>query len=162
MATATDPRALYSEELASEVLQKIALGASLRQIAAIDGMPGIDTIFKWIYTRKDFAERYAHAKTECAELLADEIVGIADDGGGDYKVDKDGKPYFDGENVQRSKLRVEARKWVASKLKPKIYGEATLLKHADADGNMIFRVEDARQRVSPGKVIDIPPAEQSE
>jgi hypothetical protein len=46
---------------------------------------------------------------------------------------------------------------------PKVYGEAMQLRHADANGDQLtFRVEDARQRVSAGKVIDIPPAEQSE
>lgn len=77
-----------------------------------------------------FADRYARAVEDRAELLASEIVSIADDSANDYGFkegeDKDGagaKPVFLAENVQRSKLRVDARKWVASKLFPRKYGE---------------------------------------
>jgi hypothetical protein len=74
------------------------------------------TVFRWLADeeRQTFREQYARAREEQAECLADEIVGIAD---GD---NEDADP-------QRDKLRVDARKWVAAKLKPKKYGDKQLL-----------------------------------
>lgn len=93
-------------------------------------MPARDTVYAWMAVNQAFADRYARAVEDRAELLADEIVSIADDAANDYGFkegeDKDGagaKPVFLSENVQRSKLRVDARKWVASKLFPRKYGE---------------------------------------
>ena len=56
------------------------------------------------------------------------IRDIADDGSNDYmeKLDKDGEVIgysINGENIQRSRLRVDSRKWLASKLLPKKYGD---------------------------------------
>ena len=55
--------------------------------------------------------------------MAEEIIAIADDGTNDFTTDKDGKEVPDYELVQRSRLRIDARKWYASKLAPKIYGD---------------------------------------
>lgn len=73
-------------------------------------------------------EQYARAKEIQAEGFAEELMDIADDGTNDWmeKLDKDGKPIgwmLNGEHVQRSKLRVDTRKWVASKLLAKKYGD---------------------------------------
>jgi hypothetical protein len=72
----------------------------------------------------EFAEQYAHARDSQADTLADEILDIADDGSNDYMGDDE---TYNGDAVARSKLRVDARKWIASKLKPKKYGDKTLL-----------------------------------
>ena len=69
----------------------------------------------------EFAEQYARAREVQAETLADEIVSIADE---------DGDP-------QRQRLRVDARKWVASKLKPKRYGDKVTNEHTGADGGPV-------------------------
>lgn len=81
-----------------------------------------------------FQERYAQAKAECADALVEEIIDIADDGTNDWMEvhDKDGACVgykLNGEHVQRSKLRVDSRKWIASKLKPKKYGDSVDLNH---------------------------------
>ncbi len=54
-----------------------------------------------------------------ADALFDEALEIADDASGDWMVDKDGKKTLDHEHVQRSRLRVDTRKWAAGKLAPK-------------------------------------------
>jgi hypothetical protein len=56
-------------------------------------------------------------------LLAEEIITIADDSSGDVIVDDDGNEQTNHERVARSRLRVDARKWYASKLAPKRYGD---------------------------------------
>jgi len=106
------PRSLeFKQETADIVCELIADGKSLRSICKRDDMPTTSTVCKWLSLVPSFAEQYARAREMQADALADEITDIADDTTGD---------------PQRDKLRVDARKWVAAKLKPRKYGEKTL------------------------------------
>ena len=85
------------------------------------------------------SDMYELGKEFQADFMADEIIEIADDATNDYmeNLDKDGECIgykVDGEAIQRSRLRVDARKWVAAKLRPKKYGDKQQLQHSDADG----------------------------
>lgn len=103
----------FTEQLADTICERIADGESLRSICSDDGLPGKATVFRWLHDHAAFRDQYARAKEEQAESLADEIVSIADG--------------QDGSDPQRDRLRVDARKWVASKLKPKVYGDKQLV-----------------------------------
>ncbi len=70
-----------------------------------------------------------------ADALFDEALEIADDASGDWTADKDGKKTLDHEHVQRSRLRVDTRKWAAGKLAPKRYGDK--LQHTGEGGGPI-------------------------
>ncbi len=113
----------YTQELADNICERISTGESLRSICKDADMPRLATIFRWLANNKSFSDQYARAREEQAETLADEIVQIADDGLNDTYVDENGNQRTDQDVIARSRLRVEARKWVASKLKPKKYGE---------------------------------------
>jgi hypothetical protein len=121
------PRSEYSEDIAARICAELVEGKSLRFICGADDMPSASTVFKWLSIFPVFAEQYARAREAQMEAMADEIVDIADDGTNDYakKTRPDGSEYeaFDAEHVQRSKLRVDTRKWLMSKLAPKKYGE---------------------------------------
>lgn len=121
----------YSADLAISVCEKIGEGLSLRQIGKIDGMPSFNTILRWLTLHDDFVRMYNIAKEEQAELLADEIISIADK---EMPLDVLGK--IDGGAVNQARLQVEARKWVAARLKPKKYGESTTLR-GDAEAPLI-------------------------
>lgn len=120
---------IYNEEIANLICERVATCTfGIRKICATyDDMPTHDTIFKWRYKYKDFSERYAQAKVKQAELLAEEIIDIADDGTNDWmevRDDQGGVAYkLNGEHVNRSRLRIDTRKWHAAKLAPKIYGD---------------------------------------
>lgn len=91
-------------------------------------MPNYATWMRWLSADKDICDKYTRAKEDQADFMADEMLAIADDGTNDWmeKQGKDGENLgyqINGEHVQRSRLRVETRKWLASKLKPKKYGE---------------------------------------
>lgn len=93
-------------------------------------MPSRETVYAWMASNQAFSDRYARAVEDRAEKLAEEIIAIADDDEGDYgfKEVKDGdgesaKPCILPDNIQRAKLRVDARKWIASKLFPRKYGD---------------------------------------
>jgi hypothetical protein len=107
----------------------------------------VSTVMDWLAkgaAKKEpypaFTEQYARAREAQAELYADEIVDIADDDRNDYGfkesedgTGKSGIAIIMPDNVQRSKLRVDARKWVASKLLPKKYGDKIQATHTGPD-----------------------------
>ncbi len=129
----------YTQELADHICERLALGESMRSIARDDSMPAMSTLFKWLRLHKEFAEQYARAKEESADALFEELLDIADDGRNDYmeRLDDEGNSVgyqFNGEHVQRSKLRVDARKWALSKLKPKKYGDRLETHHSGSIG----------------------------
>jgi hypothetical protein len=79
-------------------------------------------------SKPDFRDQYARAKNESADVLVEQMIDIADDGTNDFIETEDGVK-FNHEHVQRSRLRVDTRKWIASKLKPKKYGERLDMNH---------------------------------
>jgi transposase len=117
----------YSPKVAERVCVAIAEGYSLRQIAAREGWPDRSTILRWLNKHAEFRDQYARAREMQAEHFADEILEIADDGSNDWieRKRQDGsiEIVLDHEHVQRSRLRVDARKWLLSKLMPKQYGD---------------------------------------
>lgn len=129
----------FNQEAADEICGKIAEGQSLRRIMRDDTegrLPGMTTIWKWLRENETFARQYAQAREEQAEAFADEIAAIADE---TPELEPVRGP--DGEivemkmhaaYVQHQKNRIDARKWVASKLKPKKYGDKLGL--TDGDG----------------------------
>jgi hypothetical protein len=121
----------YSPELAASILLRLTEGESLRSIVKDADMPGQATVYEWLLAKPDFAEQYARARDEQADTLADEIVAIADETPETEPVyDKNGELVemrLHSAYIQWQKNRVDARKWVASKLKPKKYGERTTI-----------------------------------
>ncbi|HEJ0334137.1 TPA: DNA packaging protein [Klebsiella aerogenes] len=118
----------YTEELAESICLRLAEGESLRSVCRDDGMPCKKTVLRWISRIPEFRAQYVHAKEEGAEAIAEELFDIADDGSNDWmeKLDKDGEAVgyqLNGEHVQRSKLRIDTRKWYLSKIMPKKYGD---------------------------------------
>lgn len=124
------PEMILTPALEESILAQVAVGVSMRAIAAQEGMPSTTTILKWLRNNAEFALQYARAKEECIEMYAEEIISIADDTEGDR--DRDGR--INHENIQRSKLRVDTRKWLASKLKARKYGDRIEQRHTDAEG----------------------------
>ena len=114
----------YSDEMAETICEKIANGRSLRSICAEDGMPTTSTVCKWLIENKDFSEQYARARTRQADYFFEEIVEIAD------------SVEADSAAVAKARLQVDARKWAASKIAPKKYGEKTELDVKSSDGSM--------------------------
>jgi len=117
----------YSEELAARICEEIAMGDSMRTVCKADDMPAMSSVFKWLREHKEFSEQYARACEERTEAMAEDILDIADDGTNDWttKKGKDGREYevVDNDVIQRSRLRVDTRKWLMAKMKPKKYGD---------------------------------------
>lgn len=97
----------YSEAVADEICERLSNGESLLSICKDGHMPDQGSVYRWIAKYEEFATKYVRAREAQAEFLVDELVAIADNL---------------EEDVQRSKLRLETRRWIAEKLRPKKYG----------------------------------------
>jgi hypothetical protein len=112
------------KEIAKEICEAIATHPfGINKLRKMNPhWPSVDTIFKWKRNFKEFAECYALAKFDQIEVIIDQVLDIADDGSNDYYVGENG-PCVDSEHINRSRIRIDTRKWLASKLVPKIYGD---------------------------------------
>lgn len=118
---------MYTPELADQICEQLASGDSMRTVSKGKAMPAMTTMFRWLRENPEFRKQYEKAKEEAADAFAEEILDIADDGSNDWMI-RHGKDdqeswQLNGEHVQRSRLRIDSRKWIASKLKPKKYGD---------------------------------------
>jgi hypothetical protein len=149
----------FTQERADQVCAHIIEGKSLRAIADIEGMPSTATILKWLRTRPEFALQYARAKEEQAEAFVEEMIDIADDGRNDWmeRLGPGGVPVgweLNGEHVQRTKLRLDARKWIAAKLKPKKYGDLAGVTLNDNRTQVMVVMPGSSQPALPPPAID--------
>lgn len=121
----------YTQALADTICERLSQGQSLRTICRDDDVPSIATIFNWFRSQPGFLEQYARAKEESADAMAEDILEIADneveqplivDG---LPLQVDGKLVMikDNVSVNHARLRVDTRKWLMAKMKPKKYGE---------------------------------------
>jgi hypothetical protein len=114
----------FTQEIADEICERLVEGESLRKICRDDHTPNVATVCRWLASNEGFREHYAHARALQADTLADEILDIADDASLDTKiVGEDEREVCNTEFVQRSKLRIDSRKWLAGKMAPKKYGD---------------------------------------
>ena len=140
---------VYNEEVKNEICGRISEGESLRSVCASDNLPAISTIMDWLVknTYPEFSEQYTRSRHVQYLLMADEILDIADNGANDYMIrhHKDDEAYsLNGEHVQRSRIRLDTRKWVLCKMLPKIYGDKPETVNEDAPPlNITFEVSPA-------------------
>lgn len=114
----------YTTELADLICERIADGESLRSICQDEHMPSRASVFRWLAEYKDFEAKYARAREEQAEVHAESIVEISDEV--EVQANYKGEEVvleLSAAAVARNRLRVDARKWYASKLAPKKYGD---------------------------------------
>ena len=125
------------EELCKEILNLISQGRSLVGILKSDKkFPSYSLFMEWLDADPLFVDKYARAKQEQADYLAEELVDLADESA---SIVGDG---HDNARIQAARLRVDTRKWVASKLKPKKYGDSMTHK-GDAENPLIINNTEA-------------------
>lgn len=124
--------AIFSDALADRVCADLANGRSLVAICSEGWAPSYTTIRNWLRNKDDFLRMYARARAMQADVFFDEILEIADDSRNDTYIDGDGKTVVNYDHIQRAKLRIDARKWMAALLAPKKYGDLTRVAGHDA------------------------------
>lgn len=121
------PRFEYTQQWGDLICEALVEGRSLRSICADDGMPSIPTVMKWLAEHEAFANQYARAREMQQDTYADEITFIADT-----------EP-----DPQRARVRIDARKWHASKLAPKKYGDRQQIEHSGSVEHVTKEQRDA-------------------
>ena len=104
----------FTEELAREILRRIEDGEALHVICRDAHMPLTSVAWSWLNQNEGISERYARAREKQAERYAAEIVEIADT----------------CDDPAKARLQIDARKWYASKVAPKKFGERLDVEHA--------------------------------
>lgn len=122
---------IYSEDLADTICEKLADGKSLRAICREDEMPSTSTITKWLRDNEEFSAQYARARELQADALFDDCLDIADQYDAAREAGEGGS-----DHIQRARLRIDTRKWMAGKLKGK-YSEKYAHEHTGKDGKPI-------------------------
>ena len=120
----------YSGSLAEDICGLLAEGQSLAEICRQNDMPARSMVYRWLAADGGFRDRYVRAREAQADRFADEIIEIADDATNDWMKRRQGEEtvrVVDHEHIQRSRLRVDARKWLMAKLAPKKYGDSVAL-----------------------------------
>lgn len=119
-------KSTYTEAIAKEICERIAEGEPLRQICRDNHMPGWVTVYAWINTHPDFAERFAHARDLGADAIAEECLAIADTPltGEEITDAPTGRTIRKADMLGHRKLQVETRLKLLAKWNPKKYGEA--------------------------------------
>ncbi len=137
----------YTEELARRICSELATGRSLRDVCRDDDMPAESTVRLWVIEdRSGFSAQYTRAREIGYHAMADETLEIADDGTNDWtarqNADGESALVVNSDHIQRSRLRVDTRKWMLSKVLPKIYGDKVqqdinlTVNHEDALGDL--------------------------
>lgn len=93
----------------ARICREVALGKSLRKVLKAKGMPSMSRVMEVLGNDTDWEEQYARARQRGIELHIDGIVDLADTA--------------TAENAQAVRLKVDTRKWIASKILPKLYGD---------------------------------------
>lgn len=114
----------YTKELGEEICNTLSVSIDgLRRICAANAhFPESSTIKEWRHTNKEFSALYEAAKLKQALGFAEDIIDIVDYNIEDMiMTDKGLTP--NPVAIARARLRMDARKWIACKLLPKVYGE---------------------------------------
>lgn len=116
----------FTQEIFDKICERMADGESLRAICKTKGMPAKRTVLRWVAADDTLAKQYAEAQLMRAEHYFDEIVEIADN----------------GTDPAKTRVQVDARKWVLSRMNPKKYGDKM-----DLTANINGKIESITRRV---------------
>lgn len=105
-------------ELQERLIALLREGASITAAAA-QCKTTVGWINHWLKVDTNFAESFARAREEGYAVLAEELLDIADEDPGILAP----SGATDSGAVQHMKLRIDTRKWILSKMLPKVYGD---------------------------------------
>jgi len=144
----------WTSDVEDEILSRIAKGEAIRNICKDDWLPAWSTLNKRLASDSEFSARYARAREEQADTIFDQCLDIADSQEGDIIPGRDGEPdKVNHDAIARAKLRIDTRKWMAGKLRPKVYGDKLDL--SSSDGTMTPKPSFDASRLSTAALIEL-------
>lgn len=133
----------YTDAIAAAICVELASGKSLIDICAEPGMPSRTAVYEWLDKVEEFAVRYARAREIQADHHADELIALAREA-------RD----MSHEGIQAVRLEMDARKWVAAKLRPGRYGDKTSVEHS---GSVSLEHMVAGSQLIDAEYVDVTP-----
>ena len=135
-----------------EICKQISEGKSLSTALKSDGMPSYRSALMMLQTNLEFRTMYEKAIESRADRLAEEILELADEA---IPANLDGPSKSAW--VQQKRLQVDTRKWVAAKLKPKVYGDRIDVSVTDTRISVSDALKEAKQRVltDESNIVDV-------
>jgi hypothetical protein len=140
----------YTVETALLICERLARGETLRQMCRDKTLPDRATVHRWLLRQKEFREHYLLARELQCDVICDEILEIADDASADITNDGE-KQTPNWEAPQRSRLRVDARKWFCAKVSPKKYGDRVATELSGPNGSPV-QIDSATVPLMPSEV----------
>lgn len=137
----------YCKEMADRICELVATTSfGLQRLCELyDELPDKTTVNLWRYKHPEFSTQYAQAKLKQADLLAEEILDIADDSTNDWMLSLDDDQdmvgwKLNGDHVNRCRLRIDTRKWLAAKLLPRQYGNEAKDEKQSTDTSVLEKI----------------------
>jgi hypothetical protein len=119
----------YTEELAAEICSLVSDGETINRITKRDDMPSRQTLYTWFNKYPEFLDNYTRAREERADFRFDQVTQVIDDMRNEVI-----KP-------EMARIEIDAIKWMAGKEKPKKYGDSSMVKLADNEGNKLEGID---------------------
>lgn len=104
------------------MFERVANGETITKVCEEKENPSFFTLWTWLNNDEELKSAYQLALQAQSHALASQTIDIIDN--------------TEEEPASRN-VRMKGRHWIASKLNPSIYGESTMLKHADNNGNKL-------------------------
>jgi hypothetical protein len=146
--------AAYTEEEQKLFIEQIVIlitqGKSISKACKEVGI-ATSSYMLWLSRSEQYARDHARAMESRADVIFEEIIEIADSTEDDIIMSDEGKPITNHNVIQRDRLRVDARKWIAAKMNPKKYSDKYSVDHT-TKGESISSIE--RTIVRPNEVKD--------
>ena len=146
---------IYKDSTVKAICLRLSMGQSLNVICKLDKYPKKTTVYRWLQENEIFRDKYRHAREMQQENFLDEIIEIADDSKDDY-IEKQGKngsyTQLDAEHVQRSRLRIDTRKWVMERMSSRKYGPKSEVDHKSSDGSMSPSFDEGKYKDAQSKL----------
>lgn len=123
-------------EIVEAIIDGVSKGQTLRQLCRDLGISK-SAWYEWMKADDELSGRFARARIDGFDEIAEECLEIADDGSRDYAMSESGAPVVDHDHIQRSKLRIETRLKLLAKWDPKRYGELLKQEHSGPNGGPV-------------------------
>lgn len=125
----------YTPWKAKAICTRLMMGETLRAICARKYYPAKASVFRWLIDNETFRDQYTQAREIQQEHFYDEMFEISDDASNDWmeRNTKEGEApgyQLNGEHVQRSRLRIDTRKWAMERMSAKRYGNKQQIEHS--------------------------------
>jgi len=125
----------YTEELAEDICLQVSTTPKMLEDLCEENehWPSANCIYEWRIKYPDFGERYTRAKQCQIEPLVSQILLLARNEAKDFIENDDGSLIPNTPAMTRRRLEIDAIKWFAAKLAPKIYGERKIKDDEDKE-----------------------------